>query len=156
MPTRKLPSRSSSSIALEPEAAIAIIGLFSAAADGEGISSTEENALSEMLEGITVFDDYTEEDFEALSEKIASLIEQTKPEELIASAIASLPNEDYREAAYVTALIVTAIDEDLPEEEDDYLYELQEALNISDERANEIIDEIFGEEDDEYEEEEEE
>jgi hypothetical protein len=44
------------------------------------------------------------------------------------------------------------MEEDIPESEEDYLFELQEALKISDERAEELIDEIF----EEYEEEEEE
>lgn len=157
MPQRKLPTRSSNVEIIEPEAAVALVGLFSAAADGNGISTAEQDAISEMLEGIGVFEDYTDEDFQALTAKINSLIEEKEPEDLVASAIASLPNEEYRESAYVIALLVTSIDDDIPEEEEDYLYELQEVLNISDERADEIIEEIFGEYDEEeYDEEEEE
>ncbi|HLP87640.1 MAG TPA: hypothetical protein VK184_03405 [Nostocaceae cyanobacterium] len=157
MPQRKLPTRSSNVEIIEPEAAVALVGLFSAAADGNGISTAEQDAISEMLEGIGVFEDYTDEDFQALTAKINSLIEEKEPEDLVASAIASLPNEEYRESAYVIALLVTSIDDDIPEDEEDYLYELQEALNISDERADEIIEEIFGEYDEEeYDEEEEE
>lgn len=153
--SKRLPrGGSASSVALEPEVAIAIIGLFSAAADGEGISSTEEYALSEMLGEIGQFEDYSEEDFEELGEKVAALIEQEEPEALIAQAIDSLPNKAYREAAYITAILVVGIDEEVPEDEQDYISELQEALNISNERAQELIDEVFGAE--EYEDDEEE
>lgn len=154
MPQRKLPKKSTSSVALEPEVAIAIIGLFSAAADGEGITSTEEYALSEFLSGVGLFEDYSEEDFEDLTEQVVSLIEEEEPEELVAQAIDSLPNEGYREAAYITAILVVGIDEEVPEAEQDYISELQEALNISDERAQELIDELFGEYDEDEEEEE--
>jgi hypothetical protein len=151
--SKRLPrGRSASSVALEPEVAIAIIGLFSAASD-EGITSTEEYALSEMLESISQFEDYSEEDFEQLSEKVAILIEEEDPEELIAQAINSLPNRGYREAAYITAILVVGIDEEVFDSEQDYISELQEALNISDERAQELIDEVFGADEEECEEE---
>ncbi|MFN6514868.1 MAG: tellurite resistance TerB family protein [Nostoc sp. CreGUA01] len=150
MPQRSLPKgRSASSVALEPEVAIAILGLFSAAADGEGISSTEEYALSEFLSQVGLFEDYSDDDFEELTEKVVCLIEEEEPEDLVAQAIESLPNRAYREAAYITAILVVGIDEEVPEIEQDYISELQEALRISDERAQELIDEIFGEEEEE-------
>jgi hypothetical protein len=155
MSQRRLPKgRSISSVALEPEVAIAVIGLFSAAADGEGISSTEEYALSEFLGRVGLFEDYSDDDFEELTEKVVSLIEEEEPEDLIAQSIESLPNKAYREAAYITAILVVGIDEEVPESEQDYISELQEALRISDERAQELIDGVFGEEDEDDEEEE--
>lgn len=157
MSKRKLPKgRSVSSVALEPEVAIAVIGLFSAAADGEGISSTEEYALSEFLGRVGLFEDYSDDDFEELTEKVVNLIEQEDPEDLIAQSIESLPNKAYREAAYIAAILVVGIDEEVPESEQDYISELQEAFKISDERAQELIDAVFGEDEDEDEEEEEE
>ncbi|MBH8572961.1 tellurite resistance TerB family protein [Nostocaceae cyanobacterium CENA369] len=146
--------RSNSSVALEPEVAIAIIGLFSAAADDEGISSTEEYVLSEFLGQVGLFEDYSDDDFDELTEKVVSLIEEEEPEELIAQAIESLPNRGYREAAYITAILVVGIDEEVPESEQDYVSQLQETLKISDERAQELIDEVFGAEEEEEEEEE--
>jgi hypothetical protein len=155
MSKRKLPKgRSTSSVALEPEVAIAVIGLFSAAADDEGITIEEQYALSELLGAVSQFEDYSDEDFEELTQKVVSLLEEEEPEVLIEQAIASLPDEDYREAAYVTAILVVGIDEEVPENEQDYISELQQALKISDERAQELIDAVFGEEEDEeYEEE---
>ncbi|MEH2333965.1 tellurite resistance TerB family protein [Nostoc sp.] len=164
MSKRKLPKgRSTSSVALEPEVAIAVIGLFSAAADGDGITLEEQYGLSKMLGSVSQFEDYSDEDYEELTEKVASLLEEEEPQVLIDQAIASLPNKGYREAAYITAILVVGIDEEVPETEQDYISELQEALKISDKRAQELIDEVFGadeeeeeEEDDEDEEEEEE
>ncbi len=144
MSKHKLPNKSNSStIELEPEVAIAIIGLYSAAADGEGMSSVEEYALTEFLSEVGIFADYDEEDFKELTDKVVSLIENEDPEHLITQSIAVLPDEAYREAAYITATLLVGIDEEVSEDEQDYLFELQEALGISDERAQELIDEIF-------------
>lgn len=149
MSKRRLPSLSSNSLALEPEVAITLLVLFSAAADGEGISVTEENAVNEFLSEVSLFEDYSEEDFQALTEKVNSLLDQTAPEDLIASAIASLPNEEYREAVYITAILIVGIDGEVPESEKEYISELQAALDISDERSQELIDEVFKEEEEE-------
>ena len=157
MSKRKLPKgRSTSSVALEPEVAIAVIGMFSAAADGEGITIEEQYGLSEMLGSVSQFEDYSDEDYEELTNKVASLLEEEEPEVLIEQAIASLPNKGYREAAYITAILVVGIDEEVPETEQDYISELQGALKISDKRAQELIDEVFGADEEEEEEGEEE
>jgi tellurite resistance protein len=153
MPKRQLPRRGSASqVALEPEVAIAIIGIFSAYADDEGAGDAEAYALGEMLSSVSGFEEYSEEDFQELAEKAIAVIEEEGPDAAIEQAIASLPEEGYREAAYITALMVVAIDGELPETEEDYMAGLQQALDISDERASEIIDEIFGEEEEEEEE----
>ncbi|MDZ7956655.1 MAG: tellurite resistance TerB family protein [Aulosira sp. DedQUE10] len=147
-------NRSTSSVALEPEVAIAVIGLLSAASDGEGITREEEYALSEMLGGISQFENYSDQDYRKLTEKVYSLLESAEAEDLLEQAIASLPDSDYCEAAYITALLVVRIDEEVPDSEQDYISKLQEDLNISDKRAKQIIDEIFGEDDEtEYEDE---
>ncbi|MEH1930186.1 tellurite resistance TerB family protein [Nostoc sp.] len=156
MSKRKLPKgRSASSVALEPEVAIAVIGLFSAAADGDGITIEEQYGLSEMLGAVSQFEDFSDEDFEELTEKVTSLLEEEEAEVLMKQAIESLPNKNYREAAYTTAILVVGIDEEVPEAEQDYISELQEALKISDKRAQELIDEVFGAEEEDEEEEEE-
>jgi hypothetical protein len=156
MAKRTLPKKSSKvSIAIEPEVAIAIIGLFSAVADGKGISTLEESALTDFLSQIGLFDDYSDEDFAELTEKVTTLIEENDPEELVAQAIAALPDEGYREAAYITGILMVGIDEEVVEDEQEYISELQEALGISDDRAQELIDEVFGEDDEDEDEDEE-
>jgi hypothetical protein len=145
-------SGSKTSVKLEPEVAIAIIGLFSASGEDEGIISTDEYPLPEMLEGIDLFESYSEEDFEKLTAKVNTVIKEQELENLIPGAIASLTKKNYREAAYITAILIVGMEEEIPESEEDFLFELQEALKISDDRAEELIDEVF----EEYEEEEEE
>jgi tellurite resistance protein len=152
MSTNKSPQEgNTSSVALEPEVGIAIIGLFSATADKKGVSADEQEALTDFLGQIGLFDEYSDEDLENLTTEVAKLFKEEDPDDLIAQAIASLPDETYREAAYLAAILVAGIDEEIVEEEQEYISELQGALNISDERAQELIDEVFGEEEEEEE-----
>ena len=138
-------SPSKTQVKLEPEVAITIIGLFSAAGEDESMITPEEYPLPEMLEGIQPFENYSEEDFNKLTAKVNTLIKEQKVENLIPNAIASLTKKSYRETAYKTAMLILGMDEDIPESDGDYLFELQEVLKISDERAEELIDEIFEE-----------
>jgi tellurite resistance protein len=154
MAKRNFPrSGSNTQVTLEPQVAIAIIGIFSSCADGDGFGHEEDYALGEMLSSVSGFEDYSEEDYVELYNRAIAVINEEGSETAFTQAIASLSNKDYREAAYVTALTVMAVDGEWPEEEENFLAELQETLKISATRAEEIIDEIFGEEEDEEEEE---
>lgn len=152
MPKRKLP-RGGSQVALTPELAIAAIGLFSAFADGESFDDTEAYALGEMLGGIELYEDYSEEDFEALGGEIATLINEEGVESVVAQAIVSAREEGLEEVALIVALVVLASDGEVPEAEQEYINNLCEALGISTERGIEIVDELFSEEEEEEEEE---
>lgn len=153
MAKRSFPrSGSNTQVTLEPQLAIAVIGIFSSSADGEGFAHEEDYALGEMLCSVSGFEDYSEEEYVELYNRAIAVINEEGSEEAFTQAIASLSNKDYREAAYVTALTVMAVDGEFPEEEEDFLAELQEALKISATRAEEIIDEVLGEEEEEEEE----
>jgi hypothetical protein len=157
MSKRKLPQKSSdSSTTLDPKVGIGIIGLFSLITGDEESSEGNEEYLLDALSQISLFDDFADEDFEQLSDQVFKLFKEEDHEELIAQAIDSLPDDSYREAAYVTTILALGADEEVPEAEEEYIAELQSVLRISDERAQELIDEIYGEYDDEDEEEEEE
>ncbi|UBF23940.1 tellurite resistance TerB family protein [Kovacikia minuta CCNUW1] len=155
MPKRLLPRGGSTQVALSPEVAIAAIGLFSAFADGEFDDDAESYALGEMLSSIDLYEDYSEEDFAALGNEIANLIREEGVESVVGQAISTARDEEIEEATFVVALMVVAADGEVPEEEQEYINNLCQALGISEERANEIIDEIFSDaEEEEYEEEE--
>lgn len=155
MPKRKLP-RGGAQVALTPEIAIAAIGLFSAFADGEAIDDMETYALGEMLSGIDLYEDYSEEDFEALGMEIGTLINEEGVEAVVSQAIINAREEGLEEVALIVALVVIAADGEVPEAEQEYVDNLCEALGISTERGIEIVDELFSEEEEDEEEEEEE
>jgi tellurite resistance protein len=150
MAKRNFPrSGSNTQVTLEPQVAIAVIGIFSSLADGDELGHEEDYALGEMLCSVSGFEDYSEDDYVELYNRAIAVINEEGSGEAFTQAIASLPNKDYREAAYVTALTVMAVDGEFPEEEEDFLAELQEALKISDKKAEEIIDEVLGEDEEE-------
>ena len=155
MPKRKLPRGGSTQVALSPELAIAAIGIFSTFADGESYSDSETYALGEMLSAIDLYEDYAEEDYEALGQEIATLINEEGVEAVVSQAVSTARDEGIEEAAFIVALMVIAADGEVPEEEQEYIDQLCAALGMSADRANEIIDEIFSDEEEEVEEEEE-
>jgi tellurite resistance protein len=150
---RKLPKKGSQNlVALEPQLAIATIGIFSMLVDGE-MGDIENYALGEFLSEVDLYADYSEDDFDNLAAEALSLLHED-PSAGISQAIVSLEDKGSREAAYITALLVISIDGEIPPEEEDYIADLQKALNISDKRAVKIIDELFGEDDEDEEDEE--
>ncbi len=106
-----------------------------------------------MLSAIDLYEDYSEDDFAALGEEIASLINDEGVEAVVSQAVSTARDEGIEETAFIVALMVIAADGEMPEEEQDYINHLCEALGISEDRANEIIDEIFSYEEEEEEEE---
>lgn len=156
MANRKLPRGGGTQVALSPDLAIAAIGLFSVYADGASAEDVETDALGEMLSAIDLYEDYSEEDFAALGAEIASLINEEGIEAVAAQAIATARDEGIQEAAFMIAVIVIAADGEVPEEEQEYVNSLFQALGISENRANAIINELFSEDEEADEEEEDE
>lgn len=153
---RKLPKGGKKSAQpFSPEEAIAAIGLVTMAADGS-VEDVESDVLVEVLQEIEFFEEYSEEEFDDLLSKIVSIGQDEGVDVLLNSSVDALSNKDYKEAALMTAFLIVAADEDVPEEEEEYLSALQGLLGISDDRYDELLEELFGEEDEEEEEEEEE
>lgn len=156
MPKRKLPRGGNTQVAVSPDLAIAAIGLFSTFADGEVSDDAETYALGEMLSSIDLYEDYADEDFEALGAEIAELISSEGVEAVVSQAIATAKEEGLEEAALIVALVIIAADGEVPEAEEEYIRNLSDALGIPTERHNEILSELFSEDEEEAEEEEEE
>ncbi|HEY9761936.1 MAG TPA: tellurite resistance TerB family protein [Trichocoleus sp.] len=156
MPKRRLPRGGGTQVALGPELAIAVIALFAAFSDGDVSSDAEAYALGEMLSCLDLYSEYTEEDFGALGTEIANLINEEGVEAVVSQAITTIRDEQVEEAAFIVTLMVIAADGEVPEDEQEYMDSLRQALRISEDRALEIIDEIFAEEEDEESEEDEE
>ncbi|GEM_PF-528344 len=156
MPKRQLPRGGNSQLAVRPEVAIAAIGVFSAFADGESIDNAENYALSEMLAAIDLYADYSDDDFQNLSNELAELINAEGAEAVVQQAIETVKEEELEEVALILALVVVASDGEIPEAEADYIDSLYQALGISETRAEEIIDELFSDEDESDEDEDEE
>ncbi len=156
MPKRRLPSGGTQSqVILEPEVAIAAIAIFSAYADGDGINEDEGYALDEMLSGIGLYEEYSDEDLQELGAKVGAMVQEDGADAVFAQAIESLSDRDLKETAFIVAMVVLAIDGEVPKDEEEYLEYLRVSLKISDDRAQELVDELFSEEESEEEDEEE-
>ncbi|MBW4458832.1 MAG: tellurite resistance TerB family protein [Nodosilinea sp. WJT8-NPBG4] len=145
MPKRRLPRGGGTQVALSPELAVAMIGLFSAFADGEVSSDAEAYALGEMVSCIDLYSEYTEEDFADLGAEIGSLINEAGVEAVVSQAIETIKDEGVEEAAFIIALVVLVSDGEVPEDEQEFIDDLRQALRISVERADEIVGELFSE-----------
>ncbi|MBF2065488.1 MAG: tellurite resistance TerB family protein [Calothrix sp. C42_A2020_038] len=138
-------NRSASKVALETDVANAVIGIFSAFVDEEGFSEEEAYAIAEMLAASTQFEDYSEEDLQEIVDKAIEVFDQEGAAGAMELAIASFNTNAEREMAYITALCVVAVDGEVPPSEEEYIADIQQALNISDARAEEIMDDLFTE-----------
>ncbi|MBW4693118.1 MAG: tellurite resistance TerB family protein [Lyngbya sp. HA4199-MV5] len=155
MSKRKLPRGGGTQVALSPELAIAAIGLFALYSDGES-GDVETESLGELLSAIDLYEDYAEEDFAALGSEIGTLINEEGIEAVVVQALATARDEGIEEAAFAVAVIVIAADGEVPEEEQEFIDSLHQALGISANRAIAIIDELFSSEEEGEEEEDEE
>lgn len=152
MPKRRLPRGGGTQVALGPELAIAVTALFAAFADGDVSSDAEAYALGDMLSCLDLYSEYTEEDFGALGTEIANLINEEGIEAVVSQAITTIRDEEVEEAAFIVTLMVIAADGEVPEDEHEYMDSLRQALRISEDRALEIVDEIFSSEEESEEE----
>ncbi|MGI0485218.1 tellurite resistance TerB family protein [Pantanalinema rosaneae CENA516] len=156
MPKRKIPSgNTKSEQSLTPDEGLIGIGLLSMAVDSQ-VESVETEMLVELLDAIEYFEEYSEEEIDESLEKIKAIAREEGGAALFNSSLAALTDEEYQEAGLIIAMLVVSADGEIPEEEEDYLTAIQQRLGISDERYDELVDELFEEEDYEEEEEEEE
>lgn len=149
MPKRRLPAGSvANQVILEPEVAVAAIAIYSALSDGESFSDVEGVALDEALAELDLYQDYEAEDFQELGAEVGELMSEVGAGATVELAIAALTDDDeLQEIAYITAVWMIAVDGAVPDAELDYIEDLRLALNISEERAEELITELLGEED---------
>lgn len=156
MAKRKLPKGDCTiDVEFTPEEAIIAVGIVTIAADAE-VEDVEAEWLVSILEEIELFENYETEEIDEMFNKVKAISDEEGVEGLLNTAVAALPNKHLRDAALMTAMLIVSADDEIPEDEEDFLGALQGLLRISDDRYNEIIDELFGAEEEEYEEEEEE
>ncbi|RFP55104.1 MAG: hypothetical protein BJG00_015035 [Limnothrix sp. CACIAM 69d] len=154
---RHLPAKADSDlIDLTPEEAIIAIGLITMIVD-ESVEDIEAELLADVAAEFELFEDYSDDELVEIVDKVVAASEASDAQTLLGSALAVVTqNEDLAEIALITAILIVAADGEVPESEEDYLNELQTALGVSDDRANEIVEALFSDEEDFEEDEEEE
>ncbi|MCT7952768.1 tellurite resistance TerB family protein [Ancylothrix sp. C2] len=126
-----------------PEEAVLAIGTVALFADGQ--PTDEENAiLTDVVNNYGLFDEYAAEDIQAVLDKIIAIINQQGLGVLFNTAVNSL-SEDMVESAFEVAAAVVLSDEVVDESEDSFLGALAEALELDEEAAQDIIDALLEE-----------
>lgn len=126
----------------EAVAAIAYIaGAIDFAADGGVGAKVEADFLRGVISGI-IEEDFEEEDLVELIEAFQEVINDAGPGSLYNAAYNAL-SEELVSGAYMAACGMCLIDGDIPDEAVEFLGELQESLEIDDEEAEEIRNQLL-------------
>ncbi|NJK59494.1 MAG: tellurite resistance TerB family protein [Oscillatoriales cyanobacterium SM2_1_8] len=129
-------------IPLSTEEAIAAIGLVAAVCDYEG-DTREAEAQAEVMLATEYFAGYSEDELMHMLDRLAGISEEKGVDTLYASAVAALQDETPREIAFTMAIAVIQANGQITSEEEELFHDLKEALQISDERADAILDSIL-------------
>ena len=125
-------------IVLDLEEAFLVILLLANAADGE-VALEERQALAVTLERMKLFKYLSSEEMEDVFERTLKIYNQYSLNTIFAAAKNALPM-DLRETALAAATYLVFADGIIAEEEENFLGQLWEALGISDETGEKIIE----------------
>ncbi len=125
-----------STIELTTSEALTAISVLAVAADGQ-ISEEERQTLA--ANHIRLFSSYSGEHFQELFKKVLNLSRHYNPAEVFAAAKNTLTPQ-LRETAFAIATDLVLVDGIFTQEEKEFLVELAEALEISDEMGKKIIE----------------
>ncbi len=123
---------------LSSEEGVAAIAIVAAFADADG-SDLEAAAMAGMLADIDIFDDYSLDELSEMVSELTVIADRDGLGALFNAAVESL-SDDLLAIAFAAGVTMVIIDGEVPDEEKDFIYQLQQALEISDEEAIEIID----------------
>jgi hypothetical protein len=128
---------------LSPEEAVAAIAVVTAAADSS-LEEVDADCLADILWGLEVFEEYSDDELLETLDKVIVLAEENGLGTLYNTANNAL-TEDLLLDAYAAGVSVLVDEEELriPKGKTNLLKKLQEALEIDDEEAKEIVDEVI-------------
>lgn len=138
---------------LSPEEAVAAIAVVTAAADSS-LEDVDVELLADIIWGFEIFEGYSDDDLLELVDRLLVIAEDEGLGALFNTANESL-TEDLTQDAYAAGVSVLVDEEEMhvPKGKMPLLKKLQEALEINDEEAKEIIEEVitaFEEAEEEY------
>lgn len=135
-------SKQSTKESLSPEEAVAAIAVISAVADSS-IEEVDAEALATVLWDFEVFEEYSEEEITDIVQRLLEIAQEDGLGAVFNTASAALSDDVVLDAFAAGAIVL--IDEELviPKQQQSYLKELQQALDLEDEEAEEIIQEVI-------------
>ncbi|MFN6461824.1 MAG: tellurite resistance TerB family protein [Nostoc sp. DedVER02] len=127
--------------ALNPAEAFAVIILIATASDGY-LSVEQANSITFVLSRMKLFKSYPHEMMDRLFDKILGILQGDGFNALFDAAKDSL-SQDLRESAFAVATDFVLAEGIVAEEEKNFLNDLYQALNVSSERAMQIMQVIL-------------
>jgi tellurite resistance protein len=127
--------------ALNPAEAFAVIVLVATASDGS-LSVEQANSITFVLSRMKLFKSYSHEMMNRLFDKILGILQGDGFNALFDAAKDSL-SQDLRESAFTVATDFVLAEGIVAEEEKNFLNDLYQALDVSSERAMQIVQVIL-------------
>ncbi|MBD2541865.1 tellurite resistance TerB family protein [Coleofasciculus sp. FACHB-SPT36] len=122
---------------LSPTEAFAAITLAAFASDGY-LSDEEARGISSTLSRMKLFRSYPDDVMRRMFDKLLGILKRQGPSGLVKAARESLPH-DLQETAFAVATDLVLADGIVTEEEQNFLNDLHQALEISTETAVQIV-----------------
>jgi hypothetical protein len=129
---------------LSPEEAVAAIAVVTAIADS-AVEEVDPETLGSILWEFEVFEEYSEDEITEIVDKLIGIAEDEGLGALYNAASEAL-SDDLVLDAFAAGIIVLIEDEEelvIPQHKQPYLKKLQEALDLEDEEAQEIVQEVI-------------
>ncbi|WYL95845.1 MAG: tellurite resistance TerB family protein [Gloeotrichia echinulata IR180] len=136
-------SKQTSKESLSPEEGVAAIAVITAGADSS-LDELDADALVTILWDFEIFEEYSEDEITEIVDRLIYIGEQEGLGALFNIARESL-SDDVLLDAFAAGVIILLDPEELvlPKKKQPYLKKLQEALDLEDEEAQEIIQEVI-------------
>jgi hypothetical protein len=135
-------SEETSTESLSPEEGVAAIAVITLLSDSEE-PDVDTDYLIDLLWETELFDDYSDEQMAEMVDKLLDIAEEEGLGELFNAAYDCLPDELLPDA--FAAGVMMLVDEAgaIPTSQQSFLKELQQALELEDEEAQQIIDQVI-------------
>ncbi len=150
-------SEDTSEEGLSPEEGVAAIAVITVLSNSD-VSDVDTDYLIDLLWETELFDDYSDDELEEMVNRLLAIAGEEGQGALFNAAYDCLPDELLADAFAAGVMMVVDESGAIPPGPRGYLKELQDALEIEDEEAQVIVDEVIAELDEaaeeEYEEEE--
>jgi hypothetical protein len=136
-------SQEASEQSLSPEEAVAAVAVVTAVADSS-IEEVDAEILASILWDFEVFEEYSEDEVSQIVDRLLGIAEEEGLGPLLNTASESL-SEDLFLDAFAAGVMMVLDEEELivPKVKMPYLKQLQEVLELEEEEAKEVIDEVI-------------
>jgi len=120
-----------------------IIGIVTVSVFADGQPSDEESQVAtDIVNSLDIFEDYSPHQIQKMFDKAAAILQKEGIGSLFNTSVAAI-SEDLGEIAFAIAAEIVLADNTVYDAEDIFLSNLADALHLSSETAQKIIDEVL-------------